>query len=440
MNVNDSAVHGHLASQIPFSPLQRALLPLNIIIPFLLAGFIGLAGPEIYRDYRLADTFVPAPAFSVERRPCEHVLGIHQCILKYSWTERSVPQHRTQTFVTLGWPTEFSGIVVRSQLEPGVITDQLPLTNFTNRIVTVAVSAALFIVSVWWLLKTLFGRAAAPAATVPTPRPTVANAARPSRQSTRLAKIAARPADTGGRNSNATESTEFRGATRLPNGVLKLGKAGALPKTAASVIISEYLIAALTEDGGVRAENILAAIGALAGFAAQQTIRETFIKEHGQTEQSLFTIIETKDGATYYFGDTLNMIVASTTAGQLSIWRVVAGTAVEAGLKPLPSLEAMFARVSKNLGTEEFGMPDVPKHHRPTLHPRIALDQFWVEIHGLLLSNGIEPLHWALELAVTAQNLMRQTAQGVPPAVALQIVMEAAIAMSKVSPASVRMK
>ena len=115
------------------------------------------------------------------------------------------------------------------------------------------------------------------------------------------------------------------------------------PATAgpARAAIVQYLLAAYKDDRGIHVETVLSAAGALAGFAAQMAIRKGMAPASGIPVEKLLINVGGKDGRRYFFGDTLNMIVATQEQGKLSIWRFVAAPMVKAGL-PLLGFGADF--------------------------------------------------------------------------------------------------
>jgi hypothetical protein len=187
---------------------------------------------------------------------------------------------------------------------------------------------------------------------------------------------------------------------------------------------------------GISAETILSAVGALAGFAAQEAIWEGMVRTGKMSAAQALVSVKTKTGETYYFGDFLNMVLASTKEGQLSIWRLVGSAAAKAGAKSLPKLEPAFARCAQTVGTAEFGKPQLPANLLLKELPRESL-QHWPAIKAILLAEKVQPLFWPFEIAAAAQKLIVQAKDAIPADIGAWIVMQSAIAMSKIDPKTI---
>jgi hypothetical protein len=183
-------------------------------------------------------------------------------------------------------------------------------------------------------------------------------------------------------------------------------------------------------------ETVLCALGALAGYAAQQAIRETLVKPGKLTLDQAFVVIETRSGEVFFFGDLLNEIIVDKHGlrgeSSASIWKVVAEGGHEAGAINLPDVTDMIKYCAATAGHEEFGIPRVPDAHMPELLPREALSRFWPAARRKLA--GREPMSWPLHLAMAARMLIVDLKGAIRPDIAVGIVMEAAVSMSKIDP------
>lgn len=183
-------------------------------------------------------------------------------------------------------------------------------------------------------------------------------------------------------------------------------------------------------------ETVLCALGALAGYAAQQAIRETLVKPGTLTLDQAFVVIETRSGEVFFFGDLLNEIIVDKHGlrgeGSATIWKIVAAGGYEAGVINLPDITDMIKHCAATAGHEEFGIPRVPDAHMPELLPREALSRFWPAARRKLA--GAEPMSWPLHLAMAARMLIVDLKGAIRPDIAVGIVMEAAVSMSKIDP------
>jgi hypothetical protein len=235
--------------------------------------------------------------------------------------------------------------------------------------------------------------------------------------------------------ASAPPPSALPGSRRIGPNLVELGKGEADPAGAAARIV-RYLLDTYNDQHGVNAETVLSATGALAGFAAQEAIWEGFVRPGKITAAQALVRVGTKSGETYFFGDFLNTILMSTQEGHLSIWGLVAGAAVKLGAQSLPPLEPIFAHCSETVGTPAFGVPVLPSNLALKELPRQAL-RHWPQIKSILLSAGLQPLHWPLEIGVAAQNLILQVNDALPADIGALVVMQAAIPMSKVDPRTV---
>ena len=199
--------------------------------------------------------------------------------------------------------------------------------------------------------------------------------------------------------------------------------------------IADWLMRELKDQRGVHCETMLTVVGALAGFAAQQALWEGMVKPGKLAISQAFQVVDTLSGATYFFGDPLDTILVSMEPKQLSIWKIVAGGTLAQGGEHLPDIGNLLRHCAASAGTAQFGLPRLPDGHLPAILPRAALERFWP---GARLLLGLaEPVTWPLHMAYAAQKLMQAMKGSIAPDLAVRIVMEAAVPMSRVDPTTV---
>jgi hypothetical protein len=176
-------------------------------------------------------------------------------------------------------------------------------------------------------------------------------------------------------------------------------------------------------------------VGALAGYATQQALWEGMVKPGKLAISEAFKVVETPSGETYFFGDALDTLLASLEPKQPSIWKIVAGGVLASGGEHLPDIGNLFRHCAASAGTSQFGLPRLPDDHLPSILPRVALERFWPGARLLLAL--AEPLTWPLHMAQAAQKLMLAMKGSIAPDLAVKIVMEAAVPMSRVDPTTV---
>ena len=205
----------------------------------------------------------------------------------------------------------------------------------------------------------------------------------------------------------------------------------------------DWLQEDLRRGRDVQHEAVLCALGALAGYAAQQAIRETLVKTGELTLDQAFAVIETRSGEVFFFGELLNAVIVAKDggrsnggngAGHASIWKIVSEGGFEAGAINLPDVTDVIKHCAATVGRDEFGIPRVPDVHMPNLLPREAVSRFWPAARHKLADK--EPMSWPLQLALAARSLIISLKHAIRPDIAVQIVMEAAVPMSKIDPVS----
>lgn len=231
--------------------------------------------------------------------------------------------------------------------------------------------------------------------------------------------------------------------------------------------LRETLIRSLTTERGVHAETLLVSIGAIAGFAVQCAVEERIKTRDipGATkdmpradlgklmyDKGLAVVVTAKSGEKYQFGDLYNgYLVKQATTVNYHLFGMLAGTAVQMGTKyeELPDAIAMFSHASKTVGTPEYGILHPPKPLSPHYTPHEALKEFWPHVKFIFertdgqrivepaKGRNVKPEYWPLISALVAQQLLQWTKGTIDPRVGVALIMESAIVMSKIDPATV---
>jgi hypothetical protein len=128
-------------------------------------------------------------------------------------------------------------------------------------------------------------------------------------------------------------------------------------------------------------------------------------------------------------GEVLSCALA---ADPHSIWRLAAAEALDAGCGTLPDLGELFAAGIETLGTEHFGRPRVPDRHQPSQGALTCLAEVWPLLFPLAREYCADAQQWPILFAIAAQRVMAMSRQILDPSIALRIVMDTAIAQSKV--------
>jgi len=179
---------------------------------------------------------------------------------------------------------------------------------------------------------------------------------------------------------------------------------------------------------GVHYESLLCILGSLAGYSCQANLRAQAL-EKGLPETAPFIKMGTENGKLYFFGDPLNQVLAEA---QYSIWGLAAGAAKQNGCKSFPDLHGIFAHVTESVGTEAFGIPRLPEGRVASDLPINYLKSLWPVIFPTVKMFCRQPSEWPFLFGLTIQQALDMGKDVCPNEVALQIVMECAIPMSKV--------
>ncbi len=206
----------------------------------------------------------------------------------------------------------------------------------------------------------------------------------------------------------------------------------AVGRSIAAVLMAKQI----RQAGGIHAETILTEIGALAGFAAQLSIRKAIIEPQQLDPNEVLVEVVTRNGEKYYFSDLLNWVVfENLTQAPYSIWAYVSDVVPLESRALLPDMADIVSHAARTIGSGRFGVPRLPPEHMPHTAPRVALDEDWRLAQREFDGSGRDPSEWPYDLAFAAQWQMLISRLALP--LAAKIVMEAAIPMSKVDPKTV---
>lgn len=191
--------------------------------------------------------------------------------------------------------------------------------------------------------------------------------------------------------------------------------------------IFERLLSAMKDDRGVHVGSLLCALGSLAGYACQASVRAQALASG--VKQDALLVARGADGKRYLFGDALNQPLAEA---KYSVWSLAAGAAKHNGCERLPDIGEIFTHVAETVGTAAFGVPRFPEGHNAGDLPINYLKSMWPVLFPVAKLFCKEPREWPLLFGFALQEALDAGKQAVAQDVALRIVMEAAVPMSKV--------
>ncbi|MES2319377.1 MAG: hypothetical protein V4631_18005 [Pseudomonadota bacterium] len=187
------------------------------------------------------------------------------------------------------------------------------------------------------------------------------------------------------------------------------------------------LLRGLQNERGVHVETLLCAAGALAGYACQAGLRSA-AGAQGYSEKDVFTIVEA-GGKKFYFGDHLNKPLCES---QYSVWSLAAGAAQSNGCKELPDLHEIFKHVAASVGEPTFGIPRIPEGHQPGEKPVFFVKLMWPIFEPIVKEFCPDPFEWPIMFGSAIAQVLDFSKTVIAPDLALRIVMESAVPMSKV--------
>lgn len=216
-----------------------------------------------------------------------------------------------------------------------------------------------------------------------------------------------------------------------------------LPKDPEREIVGRSIAALLMaqqirQHARIHAETVLTEIGALAGFAAQMSIRKAVIEAQQLDLESVLIEVTTKSDEKYYFSDLLNWILfENTREPPYSIWAYVSEVVPNDQRMLLPDIGEIVSHAARTVGAKNYGVPRLPPGHMPHIMPRAALEMRWRLVVQELVASGRDPSNWPYDLALAAQWQMSMSRDMLALPLAATVVMEAAVPMSKIDPRTV---
>lgn len=205
------------------------------------------------------------------------------------------------------------------------------------------------------------------------------------------------------------------------------------PKLGSQEILQRLLDAGKTERG-VHAESLLCLLGSLAGFACQISVRMGYQLDPATMQSDPLIRMGGVDGKHYFFGDAINRPLAESSH---SIWSLAAATAQDLGCSDLPDVNEIFKHVTTSAGTDQFGLPRIDKPNTPGETPISYVSKLWPHIYPIAARFCDKPVELPILFGLATQQAMIQCKTVLDARLALRIVMESAIPMSKIDPAGI---
>ena len=143
-----------------------------------------------------------------------------------------------------------------------------------------------------------------------------------------------------------------------------------------------------------------------------------------------FVVFTMNDGKFLFMGDRLN---APLLESQYSIWSLSAAVAQHLGAS-LPDIREIVRHVITVAGTPEFGRPRIPTGNQPGDLPVNYVRALW-QLIVPTLKKFCGGLHeWHIVFGLAAQEAITLAKAAIDPGMAVTIIMESAVPLSKMDP------
>jgi hypothetical protein len=181
-------------------------------------------------------------------------------------------------------------------------------------------------------------------------------------------------------------------------------------------------------DTRLHARSLLCALGAVAGHACQASVRAQAVAA-GRSPEAPFKVTQGEDGRRYLSGDAMNGPLAEH---KMSVWNLAAGAAQLHGTQALPNLDEIFEYNASVVGTQTFGLPRLPRDQPVSGTPIEFAKRMWPTAQASVIRHTANPRLWPIAAALAVQEAIAVTKEIISPEIALRIVMESAIPVSKI--------
>lgn len=193
----------------------------------------------------------------------------------------------------------------------------------------------------------------------------------------------------------------------------------------------QLLLSGMKDERGVHVESLLGILGSLAGFCVIDSVIKQAAALNLSTRECGIMHVETADGSRYYLGDPVNHLLAGT---DLSLWALVAGMINHLGSQEYPDFPEISGHVASTLGGPEFGLPRVPKQHKPGDLPINYVRDLWPVIMPMIQQHVPVLQERVLLFGFAVQNVIQMGKDVISPSMAGKVVMECAVPMARIDP------
>jgi hypothetical protein len=196
---------------------------------------------------------------------------------------------------------------------------------------------------------------------------------------------------------------------------------------------SECVSHSLFREPSPDVPSMLNALGACAGFAAQAAVWRGLIVQKERNLGDFLALVTTKSKEVYFFGEPINIFLFYLMPDRFSFLSLAGATLSNSS--ELPDLPELAKHVASTIGSSAFGRPRLPASVTVSELPRTALARTWPKTARIL--KDCCPADWPALIGAAAQNIINANRQTVSPAIAIKILLESAVPMSKLDPRTV---
>lgn len=215
--------------------------------------------------------------------------------------------------------------------------------------------------------------------------------------------------------------------------------------------LRQMLMRKLKGEMGIHAQTLLCAVGALAGFAAQNAALEQgeiLARRRDLVAPRSLLLFTTPKGRRHLFGSWVNAPLLAGYGHAAPLQRFLTEAGERAGMEPsdAPDFKALEARLSTGVTASGFGVLKAPRGHAPAAQPGELLKALWPQARRIItaplpLQFPHEPplseAHWPALLSSLAGRLVSTTSDKPNLRIGMMLVMESAIIASRLDPESV---
>jgi hypothetical protein len=190
--------------------------------------------------------------------------------------------------------------------------------------------------------------------------------------------------------------------------------------------VFDQMLERLKDERGVQVELVATVLGALAGRAC--FLAAVLGAQQGDPQyagKSIMTVTG-KDGGEYLFGDAVNWPMLESPH---SVWALIAGILQQQGAA-IPDRGALAQWNADRIGTPEYGIPEYEPGTGVASTPREYL-VLWQVAQASVTQGTTRPTEWPIAYGLAAQHLLQMVAGQFDPTVIARIVLQSAIATSK---------